>query len=126
MSLADAERVYASNGEAAEHRKNLAVEGFLALRDRFETEGPSALEEFYAAATALTRSKVPAWRDTWEAGPLAAANRTGEQLAALNRGEHRHLHQGRLTVVEPPSTRKYGMCGNLATYEASRIARPTD
>ncbi len=126
MSLADAERVYASNGEAAEHRKNLAVEGFLALRDRFETEGPSALEEFYAAATALTRSKVPAWWDTWEAGPLAAANRTGEQLAALDRGEHRHLHQGRLTVVEPPSTRKYGMCGNLATYEASRIARPTD
>ncbi len=122
MSLADGERVYASSGEAAEHRKNLAVEGFLALRERFETDGPSALEEFYAAATALTRAKLPAWRETWEAGPLAAANRTGEHLSAMNRGEYGHLHQGRLTVLEPPSERKYGMCGNLATYEASRVA----
>ncbi|MDQ3627227.1 MAG: cupin domain-containing protein [Actinomycetota bacterium] len=124
-SLADPERVYATDGEAAEKRKNLAVEGFLALRERFETEGPSALEEFYAAAAALTRSKVPAWRDTWEAGPLAAAQRTGEQLAALADGEHRHLHEGRLTVSEPPSTRKYGMCGKLATYATSRTASAT-
>ncbi len=126
MSLADTQRVYASSGEAAEHRKNLAVEGFLALRERFETEGPSGLEEFYAAATALTKSKLPAWRRTWEAGPLAAANRTGEQLEALARGDHRHLHQGRLTVLEPPSARKYGMCGRLATYEPARVAPLTD
>ncbi|MDQ3627512.1 MAG: cupin domain-containing protein [Actinomycetota bacterium] len=125
-SLADPERVYAGGGEAAEDRKNLAVEGFLALRERFETEGRSALEEFYAAVTALTRTKVVGWRDTWEAGPLAAARRTGEHLEALAKGEHRHLHQGRLTVLEPPSTRRYGMCGNLATYEAARIPPKTD
>jgi mannose-6-phosphate isomerase-like protein (cupin superfamily) len=125
-SLADPERVYATGAAAAENRKNLAVEGFLALRARFETEGRSALEEFYAAATALTRTKVDGWRDTWEAGPLAAAHRTGDHLAALAKGEHRHLYQGRLTVLEPPSARKYGMCGNLATYEAARIPPETD
>lgn len=121
MSLVDGERVHATSGEAAEHRKNLAVEGFLALRERFATQGPSALEEFYAAATALTRAQLPAWRETWETGPLAAANRTGEHLSAMDRGEHGHLHQGRLAVLEPPPERRYGMCGNLATYEASRI-----
>ena len=124
-SLADPARVYASSGEAAERRKNLAVQGFLALRERFAMEGQSALDEFYAAAAALTRAKVPGWRDTWEAGPLAAAHRTGEHLASLATGEHRHLHGGRLSVLEPPSTRKYGMCGNLATYDTSGITHPT-
>lgn len=125
-SLAHPEGVAAHSGEAAERRKNLSVEGFLALRYRFEAEGPDALDDFYAAATALISPQVSAWRETWVAGPLAAAHRTGEHLAALADGEHGHLHEGRLTALEPPSARAYGMCGNLATYATARIASATE
>lgn len=123
-SLADPDRVFASSAEAAERRKNLAVQGFLSLRERFENEGPAVLEEFYAAAAALTEGSRQAWRDTWESGPLAAARRTGDQIEALERGDHQHLHEGRLSVLGPPETRQYGMCGRLDTYEQSRLARP--
>jgi hypothetical protein len=78
--------------------------------------GPKALEDFYAAALALIRDKVPAWRDRWEAGPLAAAVRTGEQLDTLSQGRTDYLHQGRHTVLAPPSDRTFGMCGRLAAY----------
>jgi hypothetical protein len=60
---------------------------------------------------------VPAWRDTWAEGPLAAAVRTGEQLDVLARGGHGHLHEGRLTVLGARPDRQYGNCGRLATYQ---------
>ncbi|MQA84553.1 MAG: cupin [Streptosporangiales bacterium] len=111
------DEVYVSDERAAERRKNLAVQGFLALRRRVETEGPAALENFYIAAAALTRGHLASWRKTWETGPMAAARRTGEQIAGLERADHRHLRDGRLTVLDPPADRRYGMCGRLATYE---------
>jgi hypothetical protein len=98
---------------AARRRKDLAVEGFIQLREEVAALGPKALEKFYAAAAALVRDAVPAWRTRWEAGPLAAAVRTGEQLSLLA-----GRRQGRLTVISPPPERGYGMCGRLATYPA--------
>jgi mannose-6-phosphate isomerase-like protein (cupin superfamily) len=121
-SVADPDSVYADSGEGARSRKNLAVEGFLALRQRVEQDGPAALDAFYTAAAELTRTHLPAWRKTWENGPLAAAQRTGQQLAALDHGDHGHLREGRLTVLEPPADRKFGMCGRLATYEQARLS----
>lgn len=119
-ALADPAEVYASDAEAAERRKNLAVEGFLALRRRVEDEGPAALDEFYAAATRITGDQRAAWRRTWELGALAVAQRTGAQLDALDAGRIEHLHDGRLSVLPPPDERRYGMCGRLATYDLSR------
>jgi mannose-6-phosphate isomerase-like protein (cupin superfamily) len=121
-ALDDPASVYAGSGDGARSRKNLAVEGFLALRQQVGQDGPAALERFYAAAAELTRSHLPAWRKGWEHGPLAAARRTGEQLEALDRGDHGHLREGRLTVLAPPDGRKFGMCGRLATYERSRLS----
>jgi mannose-6-phosphate isomerase-like protein (cupin superfamily) len=116
-SLADQPATRASDAAAARHRKNLAVQGFLDLRDRIARDGREALDEFYAAAAALVRDRVPAWRDTWAEGPLAAAVRTGEQLDTLARGGHGHLHEGRLTVLGARPDRQYGNCGRLATYQ---------
>jgi mannose-6-phosphate isomerase-like protein (cupin superfamily) len=118
-SLAGQAAAGASDAEAARRRKNLAVQGFLELRERIEAEGPEALDEFYAAAAALVRDRVPAWRDTWAQGPLAAAARTGEQLDLLARGGHGHLHEGRLSVLGRPPERQYGNCGRLAAYGPS-------
>lgn len=116
-SLTGTGEVYASDAEAAERRKNLAVDGFLALRRRLDEEGPGALDDFYTAATRITSDQRAAWRSTWEQGALAAARRTGEQLDALDREEIKHLHDGRLSVLPAPEDRKYGMCGRLATYD---------
>lgn len=105
-----------SLADAARRRKNLAVEGFLTLREQVAEGGPGALEDFYASAVALVRDMIPAWRDRWETGPLAAAAATGEQLTRLSKGHADGLRQGRLTVLTPPAGRGYGMCGRLAAY----------
>jgi mannose-6-phosphate isomerase-like protein (cupin superfamily) len=115
-SLASPDAVYADSEQGALRRKNLAVQGFLALREQFAAEGQAALEPFYEAASRLVRSRVPGWRELWESGALAAALRTGEQLADLERGDHRYLYAGELRAADPPAERSYGMCGRLETY----------
>jgi mannose-6-phosphate isomerase-like protein (cupin superfamily) len=101
---------------AARRRKDLAIEGFLRLCEQVAEIGPKALDEFYAAAADLVRDAVPAWREQWENGPLAAAVATGDQLGMLGQRRTDYLHQGRLTVVAPPADRGYGMCGRLAAF----------
>jgi hypothetical protein len=103
---------------AARRRAALAVNGFLRLRQRVAAEGPSALDEFYAAAAALLRPRLPAWRDTWREGAWESARATGEQLDALAAGDVTHLYRSELAVIAPPSSRDYGMCGRLAGYPA--------
>jgi hypothetical protein len=100
----------------ARHRAELAVSGFLQLRQRYATQGPAALEEFYAAAARLIRPRLGHWRDTWHHGAWEAARRTGEQLDALTAGSHAYLYESGLTVLGPPPERGYGVCGRLASY----------
>lgn len=102
--------------QAAQRRAQLAVQGFLKLRDEVAERGPGALDAFYATAAALVRDRVPDWRSTWSAGPLAAAQRTGDQLDLLERGSSEHLRHGRLAVLAPPAERAFGMCGRLLTF----------
>jgi hypothetical protein len=118
LAAASVEQASPLAADAARHRRQLAVQGFLQLRDQVEQEGPRALEAFYAAAAALVRARAPGWRDTWAQGPLAAALQTGEQLEELAVGRYAHLAKGRLEVLSPPADRSYGMCGRLASYPA--------
>ena len=79
--------------------------------------GPDALGRFHARAAALVRPHVGAWRSTWEAGPLAAAEATGVQLDALARATTptsagRRCH----ALPPPPDERRWGCCGTLGTY----------
>jgi hypothetical protein len=92
------------------------VQGFLQLCDQVREHGPDALDAFYTAAAALVRDRVPGWRSTWASGPLAAAQRTGDQLELLGQGSSEHLRHGRLAVLAPPAERAYGMCGRLLTF----------
>lgn len=116
-ALSTPEEVYADSAAAAERRRNLAVRGFLELRDRVEREGPGALEEFYTAAARITHDQLPTWRTVWNEGAQAAATRTGVQLEQLEQGNVDHLRDARLTVLSPPGERRFGMCGRLATYD---------
>jgi len=100
----------------ARRRKDLAVDGFLRLRERVERDGPDALEAFYKSASALVRDELPAWWQRWRDGPFTAAAATGDQIERLAGGGFHHVHDGRLTVLGAPPVRTYGMCGRLTTY----------
>ncbi|MEV4138771.1 cupin domain-containing protein [Dactylosporangium sp. NPDC049742] len=101
---------------AAFRRRDLAVTGFLMLRDK----GLDALGEFHAAAARLIAPKLPAWREKWERGALQAALETGRQIDALAAGDASHLGHGGISVLPRPSEHgRHGMCGLLDTYHAT-------
>jgi mannose-6-phosphate isomerase-like protein (cupin superfamily) len=117
-SLAPSGHVYTSSEEAARRRRDLAVEGFAVLRERFEGQGVAALEEFYRAAVKLVQPKLDAWGVVWEAGPLAVSRQTGAQLDALRHGRVEHLLEGAIYGLSSPGEqRRLGVCGTLGVYQ---------
>ncbi|HVK25699.1 MAG TPA: cupin domain-containing protein [Actinokineospora sp.] len=96
---------------AAYRRRDLAVQGFHELRDS------GGLDEFHAAAAALKRPLLTDWRARWRRGALAAAERTGAQIAALADGDLTHLKDSRVSAkANPDESGRLGMCGYLDTY----------
>lgn len=123
-SLSPKGEVYTNNEQAARRRRDLAVQGFVTLCERFEREGPQALEAFYAAAARLIRPKLDSWRTVWEHGPLAETQRTGEQLAALAAGDTAHLLNGDVYELPGPADpRRLGVCGTLGVYLPEGVRR---
>jgi mannose-6-phosphate isomerase-like protein (cupin superfamily) len=105
---------------AARRRRDLAIVGYLLLRDQVAESGPSALDEFFAAALRLVSARLPHWRDVWRAGPLEVATLTGRQLDQLAAGQTGHLAAGRLwRIGRPAGPRSYGMCGMLTRYDTA-------
>jgi mannose-6-phosphate isomerase-like protein (cupin superfamily) len=116
-SLSPRGEVFTSSMAAATRRRDLAVEGFRELLGRYEAEGASALERFYQAALQLIAPKLTSWRAVWERGPLAEAQRTGEQLAALGEGRLGHMLAGDVYALPAPEEpRRLGVCGTLGVY----------
>ena len=105
--------------DAARRRRDLAIVGYLAMREA----GPAALEAFFAAAVRLVGGRVPEWRERWQAGALGAAAATGRQLDHLAGGDAGHLADGVMQrIVRPENPRRYGMCGLLTGYDPAAAA----
>ncbi|MGW0527637.1 cupin domain-containing protein [Streptomyces calvus] len=96
---------------AARGRRDLAVEGYLVLREALVAGDVGPLREFQRAAAALVRERVPRWRELWRGGALAAAERTGAQLDALAGGDLAHLGEAAVYEAAPSRRGGYGMCG---------------
>jgi hypothetical protein len=123
-SLAASGAVFTRTDASARHRRDMAVEGFAHWRDRFEAEGPSALDDLYRAAAALIQPKVEAWRMVWQNGPAAAVAQTERQLTALSSGDTSHLQEGRVAALPAPGPdRRLGMCGTLGVYLPEGITK---
>ncbi|WP_434976391.1 cupin domain-containing protein [Streptomyces aurantiacus] len=101
---------------AARRRRDLAVEGFTALRAATGAGDPEPLAAFHRAAAALVRPLTPAWRERWHTGAAAAAAATDAQLDALARGDASHLAGARVRAEQPAERGRFGMCGRLDVY----------
>ena len=105
---------------SARRRRDLAIEGFLVLREQVLADGPAALEPFLAAAVALTAGRVPDWRRRWRGQAAAVSALTGQQLDGLEAQTALHLRAADvLRVPRPAGPRGYGMCGRLTPYPAA-------
>ena len=123
-TLPAGEATTAGTGDAARVRRDLATEGFVALRDAVVEDGPAALASFHRAAASIVRDRAGGWRQTWERGPLAAALVTGEHLEALARGDGAHLASSSVSrLPPPPDERRMGCCGTLGTFLPAAVER---
>ncbi|WP_049574694.1 cupin domain-containing protein [Streptomyces sp. SBT349] len=111
--------------EAALRRRDLAVEGFLALKAADQRGDKEPLRAFYEAAAALLAPKVAAWRERWRDGALAVAEATGAQLDALERGDASHLWSAAAKSTGPTREAGFGMCGRRQEYEVPGTTVPT-
>jgi mannose-6-phosphate isomerase-like protein (cupin superfamily) len=108
----------AARAAAARARRDLAMEGYVELRNAVSERGPRALEELHARAARLVQPRVERWRATWEATVAAETDRTRYQLDALGQGLPGAL--GAASVVRAtrtPGEAGFGMCGRLTTWE---------
>jgi mannose-6-phosphate isomerase-like protein (cupin superfamily) len=109
---------------AARRRRDLAVEGYLVLREALCAGDDGPYREFLRAAARLVRERVPVWRELWRAGALAAAERTGAQLDALADGDLTHLAGATAYEAEPSRRGGYGMCGRRDEYALPGVTVP--
>ncbi|MEU9688320.1 cupin [Amycolatopsis japonica] len=105
-----------ADDDAARRRRDLAIEGYLPIRDALVAGDPGPLRDFHRAAVALVAPKVETWLPRWRSGALAAAELTGEHLRALANGDASHLEQSGVRVAGPSEEDGYGMCGRRTEY----------
>ena len=110
---------------AARRRRDLAIEGYLALRGQVLADGPAALDPFLAAATRLVRGRAQDWHAQWQAQAASVSALTGQHLADIASGQARHLQRGTLLrIPHPDGPRAFGMCGRLTTYPPAAAEEP--
>jgi mannose-6-phosphate isomerase-like protein (cupin superfamily) len=98
-------------------RRDLAVKGFLALRDATRAGDLAPLRAFFDAAVALKGSRVDTWRTLWRGGALAEAELTGRRLEEVAAGRTDLLQTARVRAMTPAADHPgIGMCGRLDTY----------
>ncbi|MEV5979360.1 cupin [Streptomyces sp. NPDC052114] len=105
--------------EAARRRRDLAVEGFTALRAAADAGDPEPLAAFHRAALALVRPSAARWRERWRAGAAVAAEATAAQLDRIERGDADYLAAARVRSEQPAARGRFGMCGRLDVYDVA-------
>jgi hypothetical protein len=104
----------------AARRRDLAVHGFLRLRESIQAGDGHALAAFYASAVRLVQERSTTWGELVEAGPIAQAQHSLDLVNAVTRGESEQLRDGRVCRTEPfAGEPAFGMCGRLRTYDVA-------
>ncbi len=101
----------------AMRRRNLAVDGFVALRSAAHVGDLGPLRRFHEAAVRLRQPQVEAWRALWQRTALAEALLTGTRLDEVAAGQTDLLQASRIHEMVPADDHAgIGMCGRLDTY----------
>ncbi|TDT76102.1 hypothetical protein DFO47_1099 [Arthrobacter sp. AG258] len=119
LEQTDADTGLAAAEEAARRRRDLALEGYLALKDAVLESGPAALAGFHAAAARLASARAGAWAGLLAAGAARQAEVTRRQLVSLDTAESIYLANARTTMGKRENRRIYGMCGRIQAWELS-------
>ena len=93
-------------------RRDLAVRGFLALRDG----GEPSLAAFHQRAATLLAPRARTWDEVCDAGPRAETERVAEQIARVATGDPGAMADAAVRALPPATDRRYGCCGLLGTY----------
>lgn len=115
----DADAGLAAGEQAARRRRDLALDGYFALKDAVLAAGPSALEGFHAAAARLVAGRTAEWADLLAGGAARQVQLTQQQLASLDTAESIYLASAQTTMGKRENRRIYGMCGRIQTWELS-------
>jgi len=115
--LPEGERMTDGTGQAARARRDLAVEGFVALREAVVGGDSEALRAFHGAAARIVAPHIGAWRQVFESGPRAAVRETEQHLDRLLAGGDTGWLAGASVHHRPPpgALRRMGCCGTLGT-----------
>ncbi|MBE1878753.1 cupin domain-containing protein [Myceligenerans pegani] len=106
---------------AALARRDLALEGYRALRAAVRDDGPTALEPLWAAAARLVAGRTAGWREVWTASVGRALRETDAALAALAEADPATLTRGAVASIDAsPGPRRYGMCGRLRVFPSGQ------
>jgi mannose-6-phosphate isomerase-like protein (cupin superfamily) len=126
--LADAERYReastlpeASERErevAALKRRDLAVDGFLVLREAVERRDPAPYARLLERATALVAPRASEWLTAFEREVAAEVDATRARLAAVALGAFGAPGVARVAATAPA----LGMCGRLTRYVSATDA----
>jgi len=119
LELRDADAGLAAGEDAARRRRDLALEGYLALKEAVLASGPAALAGFHAAAARLVSSKAGRWAEFLSEGAEQQAETTRKQLRSLEAAESFYLQDARTTMGKRNTSRIYGMCGRIQAWELS-------
>ncbi|MGM9472506.1 cupin domain-containing protein [Pseudarthrobacter sp. YS3] len=119
LELTDADGGVAAGEEAARRRRDLALEGYFALKEAVLAAGPEALAGFHAAAARLVSAKTGMWAEYVAGGALEQAETTRRQLHSLDSAESFYLGEAQTTMGKRGARRVYGMCGRIRTWGLS-------
>ena len=107
----------------ARRRRDLAVEGFVRIRDAIRAGDRAPLRRFLTSAAALARGRAGAWADIVRAGPLDQAQATLAITEDLSSGVAAHLERAGVFRTPAPE-RVFGMCGRLSPVDVGGDAAP--
>ena len=119
LDIKDADAGLPAGEEAARRRRDLALQGYLVLKDAVIESGPGALADFHAAAGRLVGPRTSAWAELLAGGAADQAEATRQQLLSLDAAETFYLGQARTTMGKRENRRVYGMCGRIQAWELS-------
>src|SRR4029453_19125486 len=91
LTFKDADADDPSAEAAARRRRDLALEGYLSLKEAVLAEGPTALAGFYASAARLVGEKTGTWWGILAGGAEQQAEVTRKQLSSLASQESFYL-----------------------------------